>query len=123
MLQRNNRWPASVLGMMLYTLVFIFAHHFWALAAEQTMRGQPELLLFLLPGMLMAVLQPDSPLVSTLWVAVVGTLLGMAWMWLTVTQMHSWLLIVAWSLSALFWAGCGALLIRLMRIMLAMRAE
>ncbi|HAU5565620.1 TPA: hypothetical protein JD264_17635 [Serratia fonticola] len=123
MLQRNNRWPASVLGLMLYTLVFIFAHHFWALAAEQTMRGQPELLLFLLPGMLMAVLQPDSPLVSTLWVAVVGTLLGMAWMWLTVTQMHSWLLIVAWSLSALFWAGCGALLIRLMRIMLAMRAE
>lgn len=123
MLQRNNRWPASVLGMMLYTLVFIFAHHFWALAAEQTMRGQPELLLFLLPGMLMAVLQPDSPLVSTLWVAVVGTLLGMAWMWLTVTQMHSWLLIVAWSLSALYWAGCGALLIRLMRIMLAMRAE
>ncbi|AIR86854.1 membrane protein [Pantoea rwandensis] len=123
MLQRNNRWPASVLGMMLYTLVFIFAHHFWALAAEQTMRGQPELLLFLLPGMLMAVLQPDSPLVSTLWVAVVGTLLGMAWMWLTVTQMHSWLMIVVWSLSALFWAGCGALLIRLMRIMLAMRAE
>ena len=28
MLQRNNRWPASVLGVMLYTLVFIFAHHF-----------------------------------------------------------------------------------------------
>ena len=73
--------------------------------------------------MLMAMLQPDSPLISTLWIALVGTLLGMAWMWLTVTQMHSWVLIVAWSLSALFWAGCGALLIRLMRIMLAMRAE
>lgn len=123
MLQRNNRWPASVLGVMLYTLVFIFAHHFWAVAAEQAVRGQPELLLFLLPGMLMAMLQPDSPLISTLWIALVGTLLGMAWMWLNVTQMHSWLLIVAWSLSALFWAGCGALLIRLMRIMLAMRAE
>ena len=123
MLQRNNRWPASVLGVMLYTLVFIFAHHFWAVAAEQAVRGQPELLLFLLPGMLMAMLQPDSPLISTLWIALVGTLLGMAWMWLTITQMHSWLLIVAWSLSALFWAGCGALLIRLMRIMLAMRAE
>lgn len=123
MLQRNNRWPASVLGMMLYTLVFIFAHHFWAVASENAVRGQPELLLFILPGMLMALLQPESPLISTLWVALGGTLLGMAWIGLTVTLMHSWLLIVAWSLSALFWAGCGALLIRLLRIMLAMRAE
>lgn len=123
MLQRNNRWPASVLGMMLYTLVFIFAHHFWAVASENAVRGQPELLLFILPGMLMALLQPESPLISTLWVALGGTLLGMAWIGLTVTPMHSWLLIVAWSLSALFWAGCGALLIRLLRIMLAMRAE
>ncbi|ORM69299.1 inner membrane protein YbjM [Pantoea rwandensis] len=123
MLQRNNRWPASVLGMMLYTLVFIFAHHFWADAAEQTVRGQPELLLFLLPGMLMALMQPDSPLIGTLWVALGGTLLGMAWVGLTMPLMHSWLLIVAWSLSALFWAGCGALLVRLLRIMLAMRAE
>ena len=49
MLQRNNRWPASVLGVMLYTLVFIFAHHFWSAAATQAVRGQPELLLFLLP--------------------------------------------------------------------------
>lgn len=123
MLQRNNRWPASVLGMMLYTLVFIFAHHFWAVASENAVRGQPELLLFILPGMLMALLQPESPLISTLWVALGGTLLGMAWIGLTVTLMHSWLLIIAWSLSALFWAGCGALLIRLLRIMLAMRAE
>lgn len=123
MLQRNNRWPASVLGMMLYTLVFIFAHHFWAAAAEQAVRGQPELLLFLLPGMLMALMQPDSPLIGTLWVALGGTLLGLTWVWFTVTQMHSWLLVVAWGLSALFWAGCGALMVRLLRIMLAMRAE
>ena len=123
MLQRNNRWPASVLGMMLYTLVFIFAHHFWADAAEQTVRGQPELLLFLLPGILMALLYPESPLITTLWVALGGTLLGMVWVGITVPMTHSWLLIVAWSLSALFWAGCGALLVRLLRIMLAMRAQ
>ncbi|WP_293795897.1 inner membrane protein YbjM [uncultured Pantoea sp.] len=123
MLQRNNRWPASILGVMLYTLVFIYAHHFWAAASEQAVRGQPELLLFLLPGCLMALLQAESPLISTLWVALCGTLLGMMWLMLAVPITHSGLLIVAWSLSALFWAGCGALLVRLLRIMLAMRAE
>ncbi|MSE14271.1 hypothetical protein GKC49_03655, partial [Pantoea agglomerans] len=29
------------------------------------------------------------------------------------------LFVVAWSLSALFWAGCGALLVRLMQIVMA----
>ncbi|MEB5970722.1 inner membrane protein YbjM [Pantoea dispersa] len=123
MLQRNNRWPASVLGVMLYTLVFIFAHHFWSAATAQAVRGQPELLLFLLPGIVMALLQPDSPLIGTLWIALGGTLLGMTWVWLVMPMTHSWLLVTAWSLSALFWAGCGALLVRLLRIMLAMRTS
>lgn len=123
MLQRNNRWPASVLGVMLYTLVFILAHHFWSAAATQAVRGQPELLLFLLPGIVMALLQPDSPLIGTLWIALGGTLLGMMWVWLVMPMTHSLLLVTAWSLSALFWAGCGALLVRLLRIMLAMRTS
>ncbi|BAN95765.1 hypothetical protein E05_09990 [Plautia stali symbiont] len=123
MLQRNNRWPASVLGVMLYTLVFIFAHHFCSAAATQAVRGQPELLLFLLPGIVMALLQPDSPLIGTLWIALGGTLLGMTWVWLVMPMTHSLLLVTAWSLSALFWAGCGALLVRLLRIMLAMRTS
>ncbi|WP_343551425.1 inner membrane protein YbjM [Pantoea sp.] len=120
MLQRIHRWAASILGVMLYTLVFIYAHHFWAAASEQTVRGQPELLLFLLPGIVTALMQSESPLVGTLWVALAGTLLGMLWLMLAVPVTHSGLLIVAWSLSALFWAGCGALLVRLLRIMLAM---
>jgi len=123
MLQRNNGWAASVLGVMLYTLVFIYAHHFWAASAEQAVRGQPELLLFLLPGMLMALIQPERPLIGTLWIALGGTLLGWVWIMLALTLAHSWLLMVAWSLSALFWAGCGALIVRLLRIMLAMRAD
>jgi len=86
-------------------------------------RGQPELLLFLLPGIVMALLQPDSPLIGTLWIALGGTLLGMTWVWLVMPMSHSLLLVTAWSLSALFWAGCGALLVRLLRIMLAMRTS
>ncbi|ADU68604.1 inner membrane protein YbjM [Pantoea sp. At-9b] len=121
MSQRNNRWPASVLGVMLYTLVFIFAHHFWVSPGEQSIGGQPELLLFLLPGMLVALLQPESPLKSTLWVALAGTVLGMLWVLLVLDLRHNgWM--VMWGLSALFWAGCGALLVRLLRIMLAMRS-
>lgn len=123
MLQRNNRWPSWVLGVMFYTLVFIFAHHFWAAASAQTVRGQPELLLFLLPGALMALLHAESALISTLWVALTGTLLGITWVMIAMTMTHSGLLVLAWSLSAWFWAGCGALLVRLLRIMLAMRAE
>ncbi|PPS59180.1 hypothetical protein CRX72_12780 [Pantoea sp. BRM17] len=62
----------------LYTLVFIFAHHFWSVPLHMR-HGQPELLLFLLPGVAIALLQPASPMVSTLWSAIAGTLLGMSW--------------------------------------------
>jgi hypothetical protein len=62
MSQRTNRWPAAVLGVMLYTLMFIFAHHFWASSGAQAVGGQPELLLFLLPGIVVALLRPESPL-------------------------------------------------------------
>ncbi|MDE1185251.1 MAG: inner membrane protein YbjM [Pantoea sp.] len=121
MSQRTNRWPASVLSVMLYTLMFIFAHHFWASSGAQAVGGQPELLLFLLPGIVVALLRPESPLKSTLWVAVAGTVLGTLWVVLALNLSHSgWLII--WGLSALFWAGCGALLVRLLRIMLAMRS-
>ncbi|WP_286877304.1 MULTISPECIES: inner membrane protein YbjM [Pantoea] len=122
MLQRSHRWSAFASGATLYTLVFIFAHHFWSVPLHMR-HGQPELLLFLLPGVAIALLQPASPMVSTLWSAIAGTLLGMSWVMLTGQVSHTPLMGLAWSLSALFWAGCGALLVRLLRIMLAMRID
>ncbi|MFH8133949.1 inner membrane protein YbjM [Pantoea osteomyelitidis] len=117
MSQRGKRWSALIMGILLYSLVFIFAHHAWSVTSQQNMRGEPELLLFLLPGMLMALLRPDSPLKSTLLMALIVTLPAVLVLsdWLPLR--HSFFLLCAWSVSALFWAGCGALAIRLVRLL------
>lgn len=110
MSQRAKRWSALMVGIILYSVVFIFACRS---ASDNHIQGEPELLLFLLPGMLMALLQPDSPLKSTLVMALIVTLPGVLLFSDTLLERHNPLLLSAWSISALFWAGCGALLVRL----------
>ena len=102
MLQRSHRWSAFASGATLYTLVFIFAHHFWSVPLHMR-HGQPELLLFLVPGVAIALLQPASPMVSTLWSAIAGTLLGMSWVMLTEQVSHTPLMGLAW-----LWCATGS---------------
>ncbi len=59
-----------MLGVALYSLVFIYAHRYWLVG------DAAELLLFLLPGVVMALLHVESPLKSTLLMALWGTLTG-----------------------------------------------
>jgi len=113
--QRSLRWTSATLGVALYSLVFIYAHRYW-LVGNAPLGGQPELLLFLLPGAVMALLHAESPLKSTLLMALWGTLLGVLLLNNTLLAHTSWLTLLVWSLSALFWAGSGALLVRLARI-------
>lgn len=113
--QRSLRWTSATLGVALYSLVFIYAHRYW-LVGNAPLGGQPELLLFLLPGAVMALLHAESPLKSTLLMALWGTLLGVMLLNSTLLAHTSWLTLSVWSLSALFWAGSGALLVRLARI-------
>ncbi|NIF22884.1 inner membrane protein YbjM [Candidatus Pantoea multigeneris] len=113
--QRNQNTRVFTLGAIFYTLVFICAHHFW-LSGANALGGQPELLLFLLPGMLIALLQPERALQMTSVSALSGTLLAMVLLNTTLFNHASLGLISAWALSAVFWAGCGALLLRLVRI-------
>ncbi len=113
--QRSLRWTSATLGVALYSLVFIYAHRYW-LVGNAPLGGQPELLLFLLPGAVMALLHAESPLKSTLLMALWGTLLGVLLLNSTLLAHTSWLTLLVWSLSALFWAGSGALLVRLARI-------
>jgi len=104
-----------MVGVALYSLVFIYAHRYW-LAGDAALHGQPELLLFLLPGVVMALLHVESPLKSTLLMALWGTLTG-AMMLNSALLVHTnWVMMMIWSLSAVFWAGSGALLVRLLRI-------
>lgn len=116
--QRSYLWTTRLCGVVLYSLVFIFTCHFWQ-AGSGPLRGQPELLLFMLPGIVMALMQVESPLKSTLLMALWGTLLAALLLHTTLLSQSSGLFVVAWSLSAMFWAGCGALLVRLMQIVLA----
>ncbi len=113
--QRSLRWTSATLGVALYSLVFIYAHRYW-LVINAPLGGQPELLLFLLPGAVMALLHAESPLKSTLLMALWGTLLGVLLLNNSLLAHTSWLTLSVWSLSALFWAGSGALLVRLARI-------
>ena len=113
--QRSLRWMSAMSGVALYSLVFIYAQRFW-LAGDAALRGQPELLLFLLPGAVMALLHAESPLKSTLLMALWGTLIGVLLLNGALLAHTSLTMLSAWSLSALFWAGSGALLVRLLRI-------
>lgn len=116
--QRFYLWTVRLCGVVLYSLVFIFTCHFWQVRPNP-LRGQPELLLFLLPGIVMALLQVESPLKSTLMMGLWGTLLAALLLNQRLFIQDGGLFVIAWSLSALFWAGCGALLVRLMKIVMA----
>lgn len=116
--QRSYLWTTRLCGVVLYSLVFVFTCHFWQVGPG-TLRGQPELLLFMLPGIVMALVQVESPLKSTLLMGLWGTLLAALLLNSSLFIHSNALFVVAWSLSALFWAGCGALLVRLMQIVMA----
>jgi len=73
----------------------------------------------MLPGILMALLQVESPLKSTLLMGLWGTLLAALLLNSSLFIHGNEFFVLAWSLSALFWAGCGALLVRLMQIVMA----
>ena len=73
--QRSYLWTTRLCGVVLYSLVFVFTCHTWQVGPGP-LRGQPELLLFMLPGILMALLQVESPLKSTLLMGLWGTLLA-----------------------------------------------
>lgn len=116
--QRSYLWTTRLCGVVLYSLVFVFTCHFWQVGPGP-LRGQPELLLFMLPGIVMALVQVESPLKSTLLMGLWGTLLAALLLNSSLFIHSNALFVVAWSLSALFWAGCGALLVRLMQIVMA----
>ncbi|RPD94448.1 hypothetical protein BBB56_20960 [Candidatus Pantoea deserta] len=113
--RRSLHWTGAILGVALYSLVFIYAHRSWLMGAS-ALHGQPELLLFLLPGMMMALLHVDSPLKSTLLMAFWGTLAGSVMLNSALLAHTNWVILLVWNLSAVFWAGSGALLVRLLRI-------
>ncbi len=116
--QRSYLWTTRLCGVVLYSLVFVFTCHFWRVGPGP-LRGQPELLLFMLPGIVMALVQVESPLKSTLQMGLWGTLLAALLLKSSLFIHSSALFVGVWSLSALFWAGCGALLVRLMQIVMA----
>lgn len=118
--QRYYFWATCVSGGVFYCLVFMFTQDF-RLSDKQVLHSQPELLLFLLPGALMAVMQQESPLKSTLIMALTGTLLAALLLHGVFAGTVRWDYISVWSLSGMFWAGCGALLIRLLRLVAAFK--
>ncbi|MGK3140795.1 inner membrane protein YbjM [Pantoea sp. C2G6] len=117
MLHRSYLWTSRLCGVVLYSLVFLFTHYFWQVGPGP-LRGQPELLLFMIPGIVMALCETESPLKSTFLMALWGTLLAVLLLNSHLFVHDNGLFMIAWSLSAIFWTGCGALLVRLMQIVM-----
>ncbi|MDJ0034351.1 inner membrane protein YbjM [Pantoea allii] len=118
--QRYYFWATCLSGGVFYCLVFMFTQDF-RLLDKQVLHSQPELLFFLLPGALMALMQQEAPLKSTLIMAFTGTLLAALLLHGVFAEPTRWDYIAIWSLSGMFWAGCGALLVRLLRLIAASR--
>ncbi|AER33337.1 hypothetical protein ACVWWU_001923 [Pantoea sp. PA1] len=116
--QRYYFWATCVSGGVFYCVVFMFTQDF-RLSGTQTLHSQPELLLFLLPGAVMALMQREAPLKSTLVMAFTGTVLAALLLHSVFAGSASWNYIAVWSMSGMFWAGCGALLVRLLRLIAA----
>lgn len=110
------RQTVMVPGVVLYSLLFMYAHSCWLNTGNSALHSQPELLLFLLPGALMALLHADSPLKSTLSMACWGTFFSTILLYSTSLTQTSGVNMVVWCLSTVFWAGNGALLVRLLHI-------
>ena len=115
MLLYSVRWPGVIICMTIYCATFFLARHGGADDASGHSSEQTGLLLFMLPGLVAALINRHTPLAQALLAAVAATpcclLLGISEAFIS----NSLLQELAWLTSAIFWCGFGALLVMLWR--------
>lgn len=117
MLLYSVRWPGVMIGMTLYCATFFLTRHGGAEDAPGHSSEQTGLLLFMLPGMLAALMNRQTPLAQALLTAVAATpfcfLIGVSEAIISPSLLQE----LAWLTSAVFWCGLGALLVMLWRML------
>ena len=119
MLLYGVRWPGVMMCMTLYCATFFLTRYGGAEDAPGHSSEQTGLLLFILPGMLAALINRHTPLAQALLTAIAATpcclLIGVSAGFISSSLLQE----LAWFTSAVFWCGLGALLIMLWRILAA----
>ncbi|SFM89175.1 Putative inner membrane protein [Izhakiella capsodis] len=118
---RSVSWSGVVACTIFYTMIFVTVRHQILMAHSVVHQAQPVMLLFLLPGAVSALTSKQAPLS----VAVAGSLLAtpfcLTMMIKGMMFFHSFWQECAFSISAIFWCGLGALSVTLGRALLEMR--
>ncbi|MDR7341752.1 hypothetical protein J2X14_000140 [Pantoea alhagi] len=121
MLLYSVRWPGVMICMTLYCVTFFLARYSGAEAVSGQNSEQTGLLLFMVPGIISALINRQTPLVQALLSAVAATpcclLIDINGVVMPFTPWQE----VAWLTSAIFWCGFGALLVMLWRTLAASR--
>ncbi|GLR09900.1 hypothetical protein COO59_01840 [Mixta theicola] len=119
MLLYSVRWPGVVFCMTLYCATFFLTRYGGAEDAPGNTSEQTGLLLFMLPGLVAALINRYTPLAQALLAAVAATpcclLIGMSGGLISSAPLQE----LAWMTSAIFWCGFGALLVMLWRTLAA----
>ena len=120
MLLYGVRWPGVMICMTLYCATFLLARY----SGEDTSGYSSEqtgLLLFMLPGLVAALINRLTPLSHALLAALAATpcclLIGFSHAFISQSLLQE----LAWLTSAIFWCGFGALLVMLWRTLAASR--
>lgn len=122
MLFYGIRWPGVLTGMIVYCAMFALARQEATDESGGASAYQAGLLLFMLPGILMALINRQAPLSQALMVALVATPCCVMLTFSSLFETHAVLQELAWLASAIFWCGFGALLVMLWRMLCAGRA-
>lgn len=112
---RIRYWSFLLLAFIGYCLIFFLARHASDYGKALLIESQPALLLFLLPGMLIAVECRLYALRCACMVGIVATLTCLICMVIAEHPYLSDAEAFIWCLSGIFWSMCGALVVILRR--------
>lgn len=114
MLQRSSRTLDVIVCMVLYCLVFVIVHHYLLIDSfDNEKQIQPGLLLFIVPGVVAGIINKHEPVTVALLAALLVTPLCLIGSSVEIGT-SLWQQITC-NISALFWCGSGALVIKLRR--------
>ncbi|QHM70427.1 inner membrane protein YbjM [Mixta intestinalis] len=121
MLWYSVRWPGVMLCTTLYCATFMLARYSGGEEASGHSSEQTGLLLFMLPGLIAALINRRTPLMHALLAALAATpcclMIGFSRAFISQSLLQE----LAWLTSAVFWCGSGALLVMLWRALAASR--
>lgn len=121
MLLKGVSWAALIACAIFYGVVFTAVRYQVTMEHLPLHRGQLSMLLFLLPGGLCALTSRQAPLSVALFGPLLATPFCIALIVLGKMELHSFWQEVAFTISAIFWCGLGALGVMLGRTLLEMR--